>query len=177
MTDRPLWRVRCCRAWRWTGLRTTPPRTADAIRFSFLLTIAASGSMGLSAIFMSAFPLLHILFFLATFFAPKDVNVISVGGPDMTVIYRQTPAGWAYNGQVWTVQGTKVVVEAKEKATETKDVKEFIQPVLAKTWDFNSPLSLSGMMKIEKSKEGYTVKVNAGDPKEEVYSISYGFSK
>lgn len=125
---------------------------------------------------MQAYPLIEILFFIANFLAPAQVNLISIDGPDVSAIYSRTSSGWEYQKATWKSQDSNVLVSEGSNQAST-NVKRFVEPLLNKTWDGASPLKLEGMTQIEKTKECYLFKINVGDPAEKQYRITFGIKK
>ncbi|MHA3771542.1 hypothetical protein ACXR0O_08395 [Verrucomicrobiota bacterium sgz303538] len=123
---------------------------------------------------MSVFPLLQILFFIAAYFAPKDATQITVAGPDVSVRWTLTANGWSNENKVWSLKGNSTVVRESGRADDVTNVTSFVKPALTHDWAKEKKVTLAPMQTLEKTKDGFVFRLNAGDRAENVYRITYG---
>ena len=123
---------------------------------------------------MTTLPLLQFLFFIAAFFAPKDVTQITLSGPDHTARWTRTSDGWVDGNKLWSMKGNSTVMRVSGRPDDVVDVSSFVKPAMAHDWAKAQKLGLAPMQTLEKTHDGFVLRLNAGDPAERVYRITYG---
>ncbi len=120
-------------------------------------------------------PILHILFLIASFFAPQDAVEIHVSGPELSIHWTLTPDGWVLNDQRWSVKANSHIVATQfldhEAVAQEYDVSDYV--VIKTTEEGKKTLAVSAPATLEKTKDGFVYREKFGSPEEKMYRVVY----
>ena len=123
---------------------------------------------------MIAFPLLHILFWIAFALAPSGTSQITITSGNETWSWKQSSIGWIQvsDSSVWSASG-KEVMKVSHAGTDSHDVHQFVEGVRGHDWSKDPVLELGPMKSLEATKDGFIYTVNRGDPTAKAYRITF----
>lgn len=117
-------------------------------------------------------PLTEILFFVAAFFAPANVDSFTLEAEELgTVEFVRVEDGWANNrdNSVWSVQGLAVV-----KESSVVQLQEFVSGANAHDWCQQSVLRLHDALSVLRDGDQLFVYPDGLAQPGSVVTISYG---
>ena len=123
-----------------------------------------------------AYPILHILFYIAMWFAPADVDRVSITGPDGTFQLSRASGEWRFTSKegagTATIKDGKAILTANGKA-EGIPVVSFIAAAIGHDWTKQSKITLQDQDTLEKTPDGFVLRIDDGKPGMKEYRITY----
>lgn len=121
---------------------------------------------------MTLYPLAQILLYLALFFAPPDATQVAITGPDFSIKLTRGETGWT-SGAVTFIAAAGQLIRGENLKKETTSVADHVKSALGHDWAVAPKLNLDDATTLEKTADGYLLRVNDGDPAVRVYAITY----
>lgn len=76
---------------------------------------------------MNTFPLIYILFFIGSHYAPVETKQILITTPDGVILWERSPSGWISEKAEWKNDGLVVVVKKPNGEVKKTDLSSHIQ--------------------------------------------------
>jgi len=123
---------------------------------------------------MIAYPLIHILFWIAMICAPHDTSQITITAPDRNWTWTKEESGWiqSEDHSVWMIESSTVTKKSGEK-TDKQDVTKFVKGIKEQDWNKSASLKLRPMTSLTKTGDTFVYTQNEGDPTKERFVIEF----
>ena len=123
-----------------------------------------------------AYPVVHILFYIAMWFAPPDVVRISITGPDDAFELTRVTGEWKFTSK--EVSGIAAIKDGKAMVTVDGEVKEiqaasFIAAAIGHDWTKQAKVTLQDQNTLEKTADGFMLRTDDGKPAMKEYRITF----
>ena len=122
------------------------------------------------------YPIVQVLLYIALLFAPPDADRISITGPDQSFELTRNGGGWEFTQQGRTGKASigngSITIEADGKR-ESHSVARFVAATVGHDWKQQPKVTLHDSNTLEKTTDGYVLRIDDGKPGMKVYRITW----
>ena len=122
------------------------------------------------------YPIVHILLYIAMWFAPPDVDRVSITCPDDAFELTRISGEWKFTSK--EVSGIAAIKDGKAIVTVDGQVKEiqaasFIASAIGHDWTKQPKVTLQDQNTLEKTAAGFVLRTDDGKPGMKEYRITF----
>lgn len=123
-----------------------------------------------------AYPIVHILFYIAMLFAPPDADRVSITGPDESFELTRISGEWKFTSKevsgTATTKDGKAILTVNGKAAEIPAA-SLVAAAIGHDWTKQPKDTLQDQNTLEKTADGFVLRTDDGKPGMKEYRITF----